>query len=56
MNARDSYGERGGPAPSWHQGYDTPEVLSTGNASQCHTGGTTILAVLPVPTATGPAA
>ena len=19
MNARDSYGERGGPAPSWHQ-------------------------------------
>ena len=51
----------GGGAPvvvsGWTcQGYDTPEVLSTGNASQCHTGGTTILAVLPVPTATGPAA
>ena len=51
----------GGGAPvvvsGWTcQGYDTPEVLSTGNASQCHTGGTAILAVLPVPTATGPAA
>ncbi len=51
----------GGGAPvvvsGWTcQGYDTPEVLSTGNASQCHIGGTTILAVLPVPTATGPAA
>jgi hypothetical protein len=51
----------GGGAPvvvsGWTcQGYDTPEVLSTGTASQCHTGGTTILAVLPVPTATGPAA
>ena len=47
----------GGGAPvvvsGWTcQGYNTPEVLSTGNASQCHTGGTTILAVLPVPTAT----
>jgi hypothetical protein len=51
----------GGGAPvvvsGWTcQGYDTPEVLSTGNASQCHTGITTILAVLRVPTATGPAA
>jgi hypothetical protein len=51
----------GGGAPvvvsGWTcQGYDTPEVLGTGNASQCHTGGTTILAVLPAPTATGPAA
>ncbi len=51
----------GGGAPvvvsGWTcQGYNTPEVLSTGNASQCHTGGTTILAVLPVPTATGTAA
>jgi hypothetical protein len=31
------------------QGYPTPEVLSTGNASQCHTGSAAILAVLPVP-------
>jgi hypothetical protein len=50
----------GGGAPivvsGWTcQGYPTPEVLSTGNASQCHTGSTTILAVLPVPTATGTA-
>jgi len=50
----------GGGAPvvvnGWTcQGYTTPEVLSTGNASQCHNGGATILAVLPVPTATGTA-
>jgi len=32
------------------QGYPTPEVLSTGNASQCHTSGAAIVAVLPVPT------
>ena len=43
----------GGGAPvvvsGWTcQGYNTPEVLSTGNASQCHTGGAAILAVLPV--------
>jgi hypothetical protein len=48
----------GGGAPvvvgGWTcQGYNTPEVLSTGNASQCHRGGTTILAVLPAPNATG---
>ncbi len=47
----------GGGAPvmvsGWTcQGYNTPEVLSTGNASQCHSGGTTILAVLPVSTPT----
>ena len=47
----------GGGAPvavsGWTcQGYTTPEVLSTGNASQCHTGSATILAVLPVPTRT----
>ena len=47
----------GGGAPvavsGWTcQGYSTPEVLSTGNASQCHTGSATILAVLPVPTPT----
>jgi hypothetical protein len=45
----------GGGAPvtvsGWTcQGYATPEVLSTGNASQCHTSGAAILAVLPVPT------
>jgi hypothetical protein len=32
------------------QGYPTPEVLSTGNASQCHTGSVAIVAALPVPT------
>ncbi len=51
----------GGGAPvmvsGWTcQGYNTPEVLSTGNASQCHSGGTTILAVLPTPSATSTAA
>jgi hypothetical protein len=44
----------GGGAPvtvsGWTcQGYNTPEVLSTGNASQCHTSDAAILAVLPVP-------
>jgi len=48
----------GGGAPvtvdGWTcQGYPTPEVLSTGNASQCHTATATILAVLPVPTPSG---
>ncbi len=47
----------GGGAPvvvsGWTcQGYNTPEVLSTGNASQCHTVSATILAVLPVATPT----
>ena len=47
----------GGGAPvvvsGWTcQGYNTPEVLSTGNASQCHTGSAAILAVLPVSTPT----
>ena len=51
----------GGGAPvavsGWTcQGYATPEVLSTGNASQCHNGSATILAVLLVPTATSTAA
>jgi hypothetical protein len=45
----------GGGAPvavsGWTcQGYSTPEVLSTGNASQCHTSSAAIVAVLPVPT------
>jgi hypothetical protein len=43
----------GGGAPvtvsGWTcQGYSTPEVLSTGNASRCRNGGTEILAVLDV--------
>ena len=51
----------GGGAPvtvsGWTcQGFTTPEVLSTGNTSQCRSGGTTILAVLPMPGATGTAA
>ena len=45
----------GGGAPvavsGWTcQGYPTPEVLSTGNASQCHTSSAAIMAVLPVST------
>ena len=45
----------GGGAPvsvsGWTcQGYPTPEVLSTGNASQCHTASAAIVAVLPVAT------
>ena len=51
----------GGGAPvtvsGWTcQGFATPEVLSTGNASQCHTSSAAILAVLPVPTPTTTAA
>jgi hypothetical protein len=47
----------GGGAPvavnGWTcQGYPTPEVLSTGNASQCHTSSAAIVAILPVPTPT----
>ena len=43
----------GGGAPvevnGWTcQGYDTPVVLKTGNASQCRDGSAAILAVLPV--------
>jgi hypothetical protein len=45
----------GGGAPvavnGWTcQGYPTPEVLSTGNASQCHTASAAIVAVLAIPT------
>ncbi len=45
----------GGGAPvavsGWTcQGYSAPEVLSTGNASQCHAGSAAIVAVLRVPT------
>ena len=51
----------GGGAPvvvsGWTcQGYDTPEVLRTGNASQCRSGSNAILAVLAVPDATKTAA
>ena len=45
----------GGGAPvavsGWTcQGYPTPEVLRTGNTSECHTGSAAIVAGLPVPT------
>jgi len=51
----------GGGAPvvvnGWTcQGYDTPVVLKTGNASQCRSGGNAILAVLAVPGPTTTAA
>jgi hypothetical protein len=51
----------GGGAPvtvsGWTcQGYSTPEVLSTGNASRCRNGDTEIVAVLAVPSATDTAA
>ena len=51
----------GGGAPvkvsGWTcQGYNTPEVISTGNASQCHTASAAILAVLAVATPSGTAA
>jgi hypothetical protein len=47
----------GGGAPvavsGWTcQGYPAPEVLSTGNASQCHAGSAAIVAVLRVPAPT----
>ncbi|MBV9451960.1 MAG: hypothetical protein JO345_39355 [Streptosporangiaceae bacterium] len=34
------------------QGYPTPELLRTGDTSQCRSGGEEILAVLPAPTPT----
>jgi hypothetical protein len=37
------------------QGYDTPQVLSTGRASACRKHGMRILAVLPSPSASPPA-
>jgi len=50
-------GGTGGGAPvtisGWTcQGYNTPDLLRTGDASQCHTSTAMILAVLPVPTPT----
>ena len=38
------------------QGYLTPQILATGDASECHSGNTEIVAELPVPTATATAA
>jgi hypothetical protein len=51
----------GGGAPvtvsGWTcQGYTTPQVLSTGNASRCRNGDTEILAVLDVPSSADTAA
>jgi hypothetical protein len=45
----------GGGAPvtilGWTcQGFNTPKVLATGQASACHKNGTEILAILPTPT------
>jgi hypothetical protein len=45
----------GGGAPvtikGWTcQGFNTPQVLATGQASACHKNGTEILAILPTPT------
>ena len=47
----------GGGAPvavnGWTcQGYLTPQILATGDASECHSGNKKIVAVLPVPTPT----
>jgi hypothetical protein len=47
----------GGGAPvsvnGWTcQGYLTPQILATGDASECHSGSTEIVAVLPAPTST----
>lgn len=47
----------GGGAPvsvnGWTcQGYLTPQILATGDASECHIGNSKIVAVLPVPTPT----
>jgi hypothetical protein len=44
----------GGGAPvkvdGWTcEGYRTPDVLRTGNASECHTGGAEVVAVVEVP-------
>ena len=49
----------GGGAPvvvsGWTcQGYNTPDVLRTGNASQCRDGSAAILAVLPVSPSSAP--
>lgn len=48
----------GGGAPvavnGWTcQGYPTPEVLKTGNASECRTGGDEVVAVIQLPSSGG---
>lgn len=48
----------GGGAPvqvdGWTcQGFPTPQVLRTGNASECHTASATVVAVLVMPSTTG---
>ena len=60
MVSRGEVRGNGGGAPlqvdGWTcQGYPTPEVLRTGNASECHSGSSEILAVLNL-TASSPAA
>lgn len=37
------------------QGYPTPEVLRTGNASECHTDGAEVVAVIDLSSASAPA-
>jgi hypothetical protein len=53
IKAGDVRGNGGGAPVSvngWTcQGYLTPQILATGDASQCHTGTTEIVAVLLVP-------
>jgi hypothetical protein len=54
IKAGDVRGNGGGAPVSvntWTcQGYLTPQILATGDTSECHSGGTEIVAVLPVPT------
>jgi hypothetical protein len=56
IKAGDVRGNGGGAPVSvngWTcQGYLTPHVLATGDVSQCHTGTTQIVAVLPAPSGT----
>jgi hypothetical protein len=55
MRAGDVPGNGGGAPVSvngWTcQGFPTPHVLETGDASQCHTGSAEVVAVLAVPSA-----
>ena len=56
IKAGDVRGNGGGAPVSvvgWIcQGYQTPQILATGDASECHEGTREIVAVLPVPTPT----
>ncbi|HXL87610.1 MAG TPA: hypothetical protein VN969_01280 [Streptosporangiaceae bacterium] len=52
-NVRGTGGGAPVPVSGWTcQGYSTPQILQTGDASQCHTPTAEILAVLPTPTTT----